>query len=224
MKIKAIITGTTGMVGEGVLHECLNHPEVQTVLVVNRKPCGVKHEKLKEIVHKDFFDLSDMADQLQGYNAFYFCAGVSSIGKNEDEYKHLTYDLTLNFANTLIRVNGEQSRTMTFCYVSGVGTDSTEKGKVMWARIKGKTENDLMKLPFKDVYMFRPGYIQPTKGLENTYTLYKILAPFYPIFRTLLPKYTTTLREIGLAMINVTLSGSDKKVLECKDITRIGNN
>ena len=139
MKIKAIITGVTGMVGEGVLHECLLHPNVESVLVINRKPCGVKHEKLKEIIHKNFFDLSLIENQLIGYNACYFCAGVSSMGKSEQEYKRITYDLTVSFANNLLKLNPE----MTFCYVSGVGTDSTEKGRSMWARVKGKTENDL---------------------------------------------------------------------------------
>lgn len=220
MKIKAIITGSTGMVGEGVLHECLLHPDVESVLVINRKPCGVKHEKLKEIILKDFFDLSAIENQLTGYNACYFCSGVSSVGKKEEEYKRFTYDLTLNFANTLIKIYGELSRTINFCYVSGVGTDSTEKGRSMWARVKGKTENDLLKLPFKDAYMFRPGYIQPTKGLKNAYKAYKIFAPFYPIMKLLFSKYATTLKEVGLAMINVTLYGADKKILECKDIVR----
>ena len=202
------------MVGEGVLHEYLLHPNVASVLVVNRKPCGVKHEKLKEIIHPDFFDLSSIEDRLARYNACYFCAGVSSVGKKEDEYNHITYDLTINFAKVLVKLNPN----MTFCYVSGVGTDNTEIGRSMWARVKGKTENDLLKLPFKVAYMFRPGYIQPTKGLKNTYNIYKIFAPFYPIFKLLFSKYITTLREIGLAMINVTLYGSEKKILECKDI------
>ena len=214
MKIKAIITGATGMVGEGVLHECLLHPDVESVLVINRKPCGVKHEKLKEFIHSDFLDLSSIEEQLIGYNACYYCAGVSSVGKKEDEYKRITYDLTLNFADTLLKLNPE----MTFCYVSGVGTDSTEKGRSMWARVKGKTENDLLKLPFKAAYAFRPGYIQPTKRLKNTYKMYKILAPVYPIIKLFFSKYATTLREIGLAMISVTLYGSKKIVLECKDI------
>jgi uncharacterized protein YbjT (DUF2867 family) len=214
MKIKAIISGATGMVGEGVLHACLLHPDVESVLVINRKPCGVKHEKLKEIIHEDLFDLNSIEDLLTGYNGCYFCAGVSSLGKKEDEYKRITYDLTMNFANTLVKLNPD----MTFCYISGVGTDSTEKGRSMWARVKGKTENDLMELPFKAAYMFRPGYIQPTKGLKNTYKMYKVLAPFYPLIKLLLSKYVTTLKEIGLAMINVTLYGSNKKVLECKDI------
>ena len=214
MKIKAIITGTTGMVGEGVLHECLVHPDVESILVINRKLCGIEHENLKEIIHKDFSDLSSIEDQLKGYNACYFCAGVSSVGKKEEEYTRITYNLTLNFANTLVKLNPD----MTFCYVSGVGTDSTEKGRSMWARVKGKTENDLLKLPFKTAYMFRPGYIQPTKGLKNTYKAYKIFAPFYPVIKLLFSKYATTLKDIGLAMINVTLYGSEKKVLECKDI------
>lgn len=214
MKIKAIITGATGMVGEGVLHECLNHPEVESVLVVNRRPCGVKHEKLNEIIHKDFSDLSNIEDQLVGYKACYFCAGVSSVGKKEEEYKHITYDLTVSFAKTLLKINSQ----MTFCYVSGAGTDSTEKGKIMWARVKGKTENDLLTLDFKDAYMFRAGFIQPTKGLKNTYKMYKILSPIIPALRKLFPKYVTTLKEIGLAMINVTHFGSEKKILECIDI------
>ena len=205
MKIKAIITGATGMVGEGVLHECLNHPDVESVLVINRRSCGVKYDKLKEIIHKDFFYLTPIESQMAGYNACFFCAGVTSIGKKEDEYRHLTYDMTMNFAQTLIKVGGEKSREITFCYVSGMDTDSTENGKRMWARVKGKTENDLMKLPFKNAYMFRPGYIQPIKGLKNTYTVYKFLAPFYPILKSIFPKYTVTLKELGLAMINVAL-------------------
>ena len=217
MKIKAIITGVTGMVGEGVLHECLLHPDVESVLVINRKPCGVKHEKLKEIIHKDFLDLSSIEDQLSGYNACYFCAGVSSVGKKEDEYKRITYDLTLNLAKTLLKLNPD----MTFCYVSGVGTDSTEKGRSMWARVKGKTENDLLKLPFKAAYMFRPGYIQPIKGLKNAYKIYKVFTPFYPLLKMLFPKYVVSLEEVGRAMINVTLFGSDKKILECRDIVKL---
>jgi len=217
MKIKTIITGSTGMVGEGVLHECLKHPDVESVLVINRIPCGVTHNKLKEIIHKDFFDLSQIENQLSGYSACYFCAGVTSVGKKEEEYQRITYDLTMNFANTLLRLNPE----MVFTYVSGAGTDSTEKGKSMWARVKGKTENDLMKLSFKDAYMFRPGYIQPTKGLVNTYKIYKALAPLYPAFEKLFPKYVVTLEEIGKAMINVALNGSEKKILECEDIRKV---
>lgn len=206
------------MVGEGVLHECLNHPDVESVLVINRKPCGVKHEKLKEIIHTNFFDLSSIENLITGYNACYFCAGVSSMGKKEDEYKRITYDLTLNFAKVLLKLNPD----MTFCYVSGSGTDSSEKGKLMWARVKGKTENDLSKLPFKDAYMFRPGYIQPIKGLKNTYKIYKFLSPFYPIFEKIFPKYVISLEELGNSMINVTLNDYMKKVLENWDIRKSG--
>jgi uncharacterized protein YbjT (DUF2867 family) len=214
MKISAIILGATGMVGEGVLHECLKHPQVKSVLVINRKPCGIDHEKLTEIIYQDFQDFSKIEDQLTGYNACYFCMGVSSLGMKEDKYRRITYDLTIQVADTLVKLNP----SMTFCYVSGVGTDSTEKGRTMWARIKGKTENDLLKLPFKAAYMFRPGYIQPTKGLKNSYKMYKVLSPFYPLWKTLFPKYVCTLEEVGLAMINIVLSGSGLKVLECKDI------
>jgi nucleoside-diphosphate-sugar epimerase len=216
MKIRAIVTGSTGMIGEGVLHECLLHQDVDSVLVINRKPCRVKHEKLQEIIRKDFFDLTFVEDQLAGYNACYFCAGVSSVGKKENEYKHITYDLTLNFANVLLKHNPG----MTFCYISGAGTDSSEKGRIMWARVKGKTENDLLKLPFRDAYMFRPGYIQPTKGLNNAYKIYKLLSPFYPILKIVIPGHVVSLAEIGKAMINVTREGSDKKILECRDIVQ----
>jgi nucleoside-diphosphate-sugar epimerase len=217
MKIKAIITGSTGMVGEGVLHVCLNSPDVEEVLVINRRPCEVTHSKLKEIIHRNISDLTTIEDQLSGYNACYFCAGVSSVGKNEDEYRRITYDLTVNFAETLAKLNED----MVFNYVSGVGTDSSENGKSMWARVKGKTENDLLKLPFKDAYMFRPGYIQPIPGLKNTYTVYKFIAPLYPFLKLIASKYVTTLKEVGEAMINSVLTGSEKKVLECKDIVEL---
>lgn len=212
--IKAIITGATGMVGEGVLHECLLHPQVESVLAINRKPCGVSHPKLKEIIHKDFFDLSPIENQLAGYNACFFCLGVSSIGMKEPEYYKFTYTLTLHVAETLSKLNP----AMTFCYISGKSTDSTEKGRMMWARVKGKTENDLFKLPFKEVYAFRPGYMHPTKGLKNTLKSYKHITWMYPFFRTFLPNYVSTLKELGLAMINAALFGYEKKILEVKDI------
>jgi uncharacterized protein YbjT (DUF2867 family) len=212
--IKAIITGATGMVGEGVLHECLLHPHVTEVLVINRKSCGVVHPKLKEIIHPDFFDLSAIEGQLSGYNACYFCLGVSSIGMKEPEYYKLTYTLTLNVAQTLSRLNSD----MTFCYVSGSGTDSTEKGSFMWARVKGKTENDLGKLPFKKVFNFRPGYMHPTRGLKNVLPYYKYLTWLYPVFRAILPNFVSTLAELGLAMISVTRFGYERSVLEVKDI------
>jgi uncharacterized protein YbjT (DUF2867 family) len=219
MKISAIITGATGMVGEGVLHECLLHPDVERVLVINRKPCGVTHSKLKEIVHSNFHDISSVASQLQGYNACFFCLGVSSIGLNEEQYQKLTYDLTIHVAETLARLNPE----MIFCYVSGSGTDSTEKGRSMWARVKGKTENRLMKLPFKKAYMFRPGYMQPTKGMKNTLKGYAAFTWLYPVLRKLFPGFVSTLKEVGLAMINTVGKGYEKQVLEVKDIVTLSS-
>lgn len=219
MTIKAIITGSTGMVGEGVLHECLLHPAVESVLVINRRRCNIQHPKLKEILLGNFFDISRISDQLKGFNACFFCLGVSSVGMNEENYRHLTYDLTLSFANILVSQNPE----MTFCYVSGLGTDSTEKGRSMWGRIKGKTENDLMKLPFKNAFMFRPGFIQPTKGLKNTYKIYKVLKPLFPVLKLCFPNYVVKLTEIGLAMINSVMTGYEKQVLEVKDIVNLAN-
>jgi hypothetical protein len=215
MKIRAIILGSTGMVGEGVLHVSLNHPDVESVLVINRRPCGVKHEKLTEIIHQDFHDFSSIEDQLAGYNACYFCMGVSSIGMKEEEYRRITYDLTMHVANTLVKLNPD----MSICYVSGTGTDSSEQGRTMWARVKGKTENDLMKLSFKGAYMYRPGYIQPIKGMKNTYKMYKVLGAFYPVIQTFFSKYACSLNDLGLSMINVVLHGSDVQILENKDIT-----
>ena len=215
--MKAIVTGATGMVGEGVLHECLLHPQLEAVLVINRKPCGVSHPKLKEIIHSDFFDLSAIESQLKGYNACFFCAGVSSIGMKEPEYYNLTYTLTMNVAQTLSKLNPD----MTFCYVSGGGTDSTEKGRQMWARVKGKTENDLMKLPFKQVFTFRPGFMYPTKGLKNVLPFYKYINWMYPFFRRVLPQYVSTLAELGQAMINAATFGYEKQILEVKDIVEL---
>lgn len=220
MKIKAVITGATGMVGEGVLHECLLHPDVESVLVVNRRSCGISHPKLREVIHRDFSDLSPIAGEFSGYNACYFCAGVSSVGKKEEEYRHITYDLALHFAERMIKTNGENK--VTFCYVSGEGTDSTEKGRLAWARIKGKTENDLLKLPFKSAFMYRPGLIKPIDGLKNTYRIYKILNPLLPLVERMIPKHMVKLEEIGRSMINVTLNGYSKKVLECTDIRKSG--
>jgi len=219
MKIRAVLTGATGMVGEGVLYECLLHPDVETVLVINRRPCGISHPKMKEIIHADFFNLLPVAGELKGYNACYFCLGVSSIGLKEKEYTHLTYDLTMNVAKLL----AAQNPGMTFCYVSGGGTDSTEKGRSMWARVKGKTENDLMKLSFGKSYMFRPGYMHSHKGLKNRLKLYGFISWLYPVLRALFPQYVCTLKELGLAMINVTIKGYDKQILEVKDIVNMAN-
>lgn len=217
MKINAVVFGATGMVGEGVLHESLKHSDVESILVIGRRSCNVKHQKLTELVHGDFFDYSGIEGRLKGYNACYFCLGVTSIGKGEKEYTRLTYDLTLKAAAALSKLNPE----MIFCYVSGAGTDSTEKGRSMWARVKGKTENDLMKLPFKSAYAFRPGFIKPTKGLKNAFTAAKVMGVLYPVLKLLFRKYVCTLEDLGLAMINVTENGDSKKVLECEDIARL---
>jgi len=216
MKIQAIIFGSTGMVGEGVLHECLKHSAVESVLVINRRSCGVEHEKLKEIIHKDFHNFSSIENQLSGYNAAFFCMGVSSMGKKEEDYQRVTYDLTMHVANTLHKINPD----MTFTYVSGDGTTGNENAKTMWVRVKSKTENDLLRL-FKNAYMFRPGYIQPTKGLKNAYKIYSLFAPFYPIWKTLFPKHVCTLEDLGLSMINTTLHKPEQRNLENKDITSL---
>ena len=214
MKIKAIITGVTGMVGEGVLHECLQSDQVEQVLILGRRPYGLVHPKVKEIVHADLYDLSAIEDQLRGYNACYFCLGTSSVGMNEEDFTKITYTLTMHVATVLSRHNPD----MTFCYVSGGGTDSTEKGRVMWARVKGRTENDLMKLPFKQVFNFRPGYMHPTPGLKNTLSYYKYLSWLYPVFKLLFPGFVTTLADLGRAMIQVTLSGYSRQHIEVRDI------
>ena len=217
MTIKAIIFGATGMVGEGVLHEALKDSSVESVLVIGRRPCGDTHSKLKELIHGDFFNYSTIEKNLTGYNACYFCLGVTSIGKNEQDYTRLTYDLTMQAAKTLSRLNPD----MSFCYVSGAGTDRTEKGRSMWARVKGKTENDLMKLPFKAVFAFRPGYIKPTKGLKNAFTFSKAFGLLYPVWKIFLSNYMCTLEDLGIAMVEVSQRGYSKNILECVDITHL---
>lgn len=207
------------MVGEGVLHECLMHPDVEQVLVIGRKTCGIRHPKLEELIHADFFDFSPIEKSLIGYNACFFCLGVSSIGMKEPEYFNLTHTLTLHVAQTLSKLNPG----MTFCYVSGSGTDSTEKGRSMWARVKGKTENDLMKLPFERVYNFRPGFIRPTKGLKNTLGFYKYTEWLFPVLRFAVPGFVCSLKEIGLAMIHAVTKGYEKHILEVRDIVALAN-
>ena len=217
MKIKAIIFGATGMVGEGVLDAALRRPDVESILVIGRRPCGVKHEKLHEILHKDFYDYTGIQEQLKGFNACFFCLGVTSVGKKEEEYHHLTYDLTMSAATILAKLNPD----MTFCYVSGTGTDSSENGRVMWARVKGKTENHLMKLPFRAVYAFRPGFIKLIDGQKNAYGVSKVLGVAYPLLKALLPKYVCSLEDLGLAMIGVATAGYPRKVLENPDIAGV---
>jgi len=218
-KIRAIITGATGMVGEGLMHECLQHPDVEAVLLINRKSMGITHPKLKEVIHSNFFDLSAIENELSGYNACYFCLGVSSVGMKTEEYFKLTYTLTLHVGETLSKLNPG----MTFCYISGAGTDSNEKGKG-WASVKGKTENDLMKLPFKQMFAFRPGFIKPIKGLSNTHNFYKYINWLFPIGRALYPGGFVTLQELAHAMINITEDGYNKQVIEGKDIILLAKN
>lgn len=217
VKVRAIVTGATGMVGEGVLHECLLHHDVEEVMVINRKPCGVVHPKLKEIIHADFQNFAPIESQLKGYNACFFCLGVSSVGMNEQEYYKRTYTLTMHVAKTLVTHN----EGMTFCYVSGASTDSTEAGKLMWARVKGKTENDLMKLPFKAVYNFRPAAIEATKGLKNMLPYYKYFSWLFPVIKLFAPNAIVKLSQIGVAMINTVTKGYEKQILEVSDIKKL---
>jgi uncharacterized protein YbjT (DUF2867 family) len=212
--LRVVVFGATGMVGEGVLHECLHHHRVESVLVIGRRSCGVKHPKVKEVVHVNFFNLAPLEEHLKGYNACFFCLGVTSVGKKEPVYTRTTYDLTMDVAHTVLRLNP----AMTFCYVSGAGTDGTERGRLMWARVKGRTENHLRQLPFAAVYLFRPGFIKPTKGLRNAYALASAMGFFHPLWMILFPRYVCTLEDLGLAMITVSLKGYPKQILENVDI------
>jgi len=219
-KIRTIITGATGMVGEGVLLECLQHEDVEQVLVINRKHCGISHPKLKEIIHNDFFDITPITSQLKEYNACFFCLGVTSVGKKEEEYTKFTYTLTMNFATKLAEVNPN----ITFCYISGTGTDSTEKGRSMWARVKGKTENDLMKLPFKSVYNIRPGGLissLPLKPSQTYYSMYKYFSWLFKLGKILAPNTISKLSDLAIVMIDLALNGNVKNIIEVKDINSL---
>lgn len=219
--MKVIIFGATGMVGRGVLQECLLDTEVEAVLAVGRNATGLQHDKLHEVLHKDLLDLSLIEGQLAGHDACFFCLGVSSVGMTEQDYRRVTHDITLAVAQTLVRLNAQ----MTFIYVTGAGTDSTEQGRIMWARVKGKTENELLRLPFKAAYMFRPAYIQPLEGIVSKTKLYNalyvVLGIFYPVWKALFPKHVTTTEMVGRAMIKVAKQGAPQPVLESQDINRI---
>jgi uncharacterized protein YbjT (DUF2867 family) len=219
--MKVILFGATGMIGQGVLRECLLDPEVEEVLAIGRRESGIWHAKLREIVHADFFDFSSIEPKLMGYDACFFCLGVSSAGMKEEEYRRVTYDVTLAAARTLARLNPG----MAFLYVSGAGTDSTERGRMMWARVKGATENALLRLPFKAAYMIRPAYIQPRDGIASsskaTRTLYAIMGPLYPVWKRLFPKYVTSTEELGLVMISLARHSAGKRVLESRDFAEI---
>jgi hypothetical protein len=212
--IHVIITGSTGMVGEGVLHECLAHPDIASVLIINRRTLGLSHPKLTEIIHENMLDISSLEARLTGYQACFFCLGISSVGMKADKYYETTYTLTMNVANVLCKLNPELS----FCYISGAGTDSSEKGRSRWTRVKGKTENDLMKLPFSRVYAFRPGFIKPTPGLMNIHSFYKYINWIFPIGRRVFPKGFCTMKELALAMINVVFKKEPNHAVEGREI------
>ncbi|WP_114790876.1 NAD-dependent epimerase/dehydratase family protein [Niabella yanshanensis] len=211
MKLKVIITGATGMVGEGVLQHCLSDDRIESVLSISRKSAHITHPKLTEILHSNFEDLTPVEHRLQGYDACFFCLGVSSVGVSAEDYYRMTYTLTLYVAAVLCG----QNPGMTFCYVSGTGTDSTEKGRIRWARVKGKTENDLLKLPLKAVYNFRPGGMESFKGALNVPALYK---PVIQILKWIVPRKLIHLSELAKAMIQVSTHGFHKNILEISDI------
>jgi uncharacterized protein YbjT (DUF2867 family) len=217
--MNVILFGASGMVGQGVLRECLLDPDVEKILSIGRSRTGLQHAKLREIVHQDIANLAPIEDQLRGYDACFFTLGVSSAGMKEADYRRITYDLTLGAARTLAALNPE----MTFIYVSGMGTDSA--GRSMWARVKGETENALLRLPFKAAYMFRPGFIQPLHGIKSKTALYRIpyaiLGPFNSLFLKFFPKYATTTEVLGRAMIKAARQGAPKKVLESQDINAL---
>lgn len=214
MALKVIITGVTGMVGEGVLFECLENPEVTEVLSVSRKHYDLQHAKLKELIVPDFFQLDQFAKSITGYDACFFCAGISSVGMKEEKYTRITYDTTLSFAKTLLAHNSNIS----FCYVSGSHTDSTERGRLMWARVKGRTENDLLKLPFRSVFNFRPGIMLPFPGQKNWKPVYKWIGK---IIQAISPKRVLTIQQVGRAMIHAVTTGYPKPILEIPDIRRL---
>jgi len=219
--VKVILFGATGMVGAGVLQACLRDEGVQEVWAVQRSSSGRSHPKLRELIRTNFLDYSDALEDFHGADACFFCLGVTAVGKTEEEYSRLTYDLTLAAGRAMAEVNPG----MTFCYVSGQGTDSSENGRVMWARVKGKTENALLRLPLR-AYMLRPGYIQPLGGITSktrVYRLfYQIMTPLYPVLRRLTPNLVTTSEVVGRAMIALARNGYSKPVLEVRDINRIG--
>jgi uncharacterized protein YbjT (DUF2867 family) len=220
--MKVILFGATGMVGQGVLRECLLDPEVERVLVIGRSTTGRTDPKLTERVVPDLFDLTALSAELTGWDACYFCLGVSAAGMSEADYRHLTYDLTVGAATLL----SKQNPGMTFIYVSGASTDATEQGGMMWARVKGATENAILRLPFRAAYMFRPGLIQPMHGERSKTRAYRIayffLAPIVPILRWLFPRLVTTTERVGRAMLHVTKRGNAMPLVEHADINRLG--
>lgn len=212
--IKIIITGATGFVGEGVLLTCLESPHVSEIVMVNRRHFALEHPKLKELIVSDFFQTDQYSEKLKGYDTCFYCAGVSSLGMNEKDYSYITYETTIAFAESLL----QQNEGISFCYISGSHADSSEEGKLMWARVKGKTENALMKMPFRKEYNFRPGGMVPTAGQKNAKASYKFLVKLMAL---LMPQRVSTIKEVGMAMINAALKGYRKRVLEITDIKEL---
>lgn len=219
--MRVLLFGATGMIGQGVLRECLLDPQVNLVLSLGRTSSGQSHPKLREIVHQDLFDLSSLEADLTGLDTCFFCLGVSAAGLTEEAYRRITHDLTLSAARVLVRLNP----TMTFAYISGAGADSSEKGRIMWARVKGQTENALLRLPFKAVLLFRPGAIQPLHGITSRTPLYRllyrVLGPFLPLLKKVSPDNLTTTEQLGRAMIRAARDGAPQAVLEMRDINRL---
>ena len=219
--MKVVLFGATGMVGSGVLLECLDSPRVSSVVAVGRSASGRAHPKLREIIHTDFLDFGSISAELAGRDACFFCLGVSSAGMNERDYTRLTHDVTIAAANALLAASSQ----LTFIYVSGEGTDGTAKGRSMWARVKGRTENDLLAMPFKAAYMFRPGYIQPMRGVRSKTRLYQTLYDLggwlYPLLRVAVPRLVTTTVNVGRAMIEVAEEGYSKPILSSADINAV---
>ncbi|WNJ89026.1 NAD-dependent epimerase/dehydratase family protein [Bosea sp. 685] len=219
--MKVLIFGATGMVGQGVLRECLLDPDVSEVVTIGRSATGQSHARLREIVHADLTDYTAIEPQLTGFDACFFCLGIASVGMSEADYRRITYDITLAAAGTLVRLNP----AMVFVYVSGASTDSSEKGRWMWARVKGATENAIMRLPFRASYMFRPGAIQPLHGIRSKTRLYRVIydltAPLLPLLQRWLPNSITTTEQIGKAMLKVAKDGAPKPILENADINRL---
>jgi hypothetical protein len=217
--MKVIITGTTGMVGEGVMLECLDHPQVTEVLSVSRRPTGYSHPKLKEYIVADFLLLQENDERLTGYDACFFCAGVSSLGRKESEYTRLTYDTTMHFARAV-----HPNPDMSFVYVSGGGTDSSEKGRQMWARVKGKTENDLMKLPFKQAFGYRIGFLIAAEGQKRVLKYYRYVNWMIPFLKVVAPNIISSMKEVALSMVYAAQNGYEKNVIQVKDIKIMAKN
>ncbi len=211
--MKIIITGATGMVGEGILLECLQMPQVTEILSVSRKSCGITHPNLKEYIVADFLSINLNDEKLKGYDACFFCAGISSMGISEEDYRRITYDTTLHFARAC-----NPNPNMSFIYISGGGTDSSEKGRLAWARIKGKTENDLMKLPFKQAFGYRIGFMIASPGQKRVLKYYNYFSWLIPVLKVLTPNMISTMREVALSMIYAAQNGYHKNVIEVKDI------